>query len=132
MSSTLFLGGCGDNGSDIEPDETVQEDVTTETDADATLELDAEMPFGETDGEVDADTELYTETFAALDLSGCEEIENDIAKDSCINNIIVQQAKTSTDTSVCDQTTNEEAKSYCLEQVGADLSEEIETEGESL
>lgn len=124
--SLFLLSGCekedvaednGEENTTIE-ESTGEETVTPETtDTDESTVIEPALDGDEYDpAEESANFDVAMES---LDVSKCDNIENETAKESCISNVAIEAAKTSTDPAICDVVTNETAKATCLEKLGS-------------
>ncbi|MFA6436514.1 MAG: hypothetical protein WCW30_05280 [Candidatus Gracilibacteria bacterium] len=119
---TFFLIGC--------EKETV---ITEDTEGDV-MSIESEIIEAEAETEIETENALDGEEYdpaqessnfdaamESLDVSKCNDIQNETAKESCISNVAIEASKTSKDPTVCDPVTNETAKATCLGNLGKDL-----------
>lgn len=126
LLSLALVSGCGkedaveNNGEEnttIE-ESTGEETVTPETTESAeSIVIEPALDGDEYDPA--AESANFDVAMESLDVSKCDTIENEIAKESCISNVAIEAAKTSTDPTICDVVTNEIAKATCLEKLGS-------------
>lgn len=116
--SLALLSGCEKEkpvGEQTEGNGTVEDTVSTDDSVGTENALDGdEYDPAEESANFDAAME-------SLDVSQCDNIQNETAKESCISNVAIEAAKTSNDPAICDPVMNETAKATCLENLGKDL-----------
>lgn len=114
--AALMLAACGQSGTDTNT-------VTTDTNTNQQVINTTDTPIENVNNTDAADSTTFNSAVETGDVAQCNTIQNAIARESCVTNVVIQAAKTSTDPKICDQIKNEEGKASCLAQLGTDIKQ---------